>query len=99
MGCNHQTCTWTVESSMLLAQMFLEIQWWCVENLYIKLRYEVRDEPIPPDGLQDHSLRSSSVGSNVAWEAKAPLSILASGTFLSEDLVMKIFLRPFVLFS
>ena len=28
---------------------------------------------------------------------EAPLSILASGTFFGEDLVMKIFLRPFFL--
>ena len=42
--------------------------------------------------------RYSSVSSDVAWESEAPRSILASGTSFSEDLVMKLFLRPFFLF-
>ena len=39
-----------------------------------------------------------SVGSDFAWEQGAPRSILASGTSFREDLVMKLFLRPFFLF-
>ena len=39
--------------------------------------------------------RYCSVGSDVAWESR---SILASRTSFHEDLVMKIFLRPFFLF-
>ena len=42
--------------------------------------------------------RHSSVGSDVAWNREAPRSILASGTSFREDLVIKIFLRPFFLF-
>ena len=42
--------------------------------------------------------RYNSVGSDVAWDQEAPRSILASGTSFREDLVMKLFLRPFFLF-
>ena len=42
--------------------------------------------------------RYSSVGSDVAWEKEAPRSILASGISFREDLVIKLFLRPFFLF-
>ena len=31
---------------------------WYAEKLYVKLRYQVRGEPVPPNGLQDPSFRS-----------------------------------------
>ena len=47
-----------LDPGMLWAQMFLEIQGWYVEKLYVKLRYQGRDEPVTPNGLRDPSFRS-----------------------------------------
>ena len=52
-------------------------------------------------GLKLPILHAGAIARSVAMSLgnqKAPRSILASGTSFREDLVMKIFLRPFFLF-
>ena len=51
-----------------------------------------------PTYKSDLARRYSSVGSVSLGNQEAPRSILASGTSFREDLVMKLFLRPFLLF-